>query len=64
MPQLSVVISEEIQQLLEEMAKATGITKSALAAEFVRKGCYEEASNQNKVAVFRERQKLVVGDRE
>jgi predicted DNA-binding protein len=53
MAQISVVISDETEKLLEDLAKATGLTKSSLAAEILRKGLYEEASNQTKVAIFR-----------
>ncbi len=53
MAQISVVISDETEKLLEDLAKATGLTKSSLAAEILRKGLYEEASNQTKVSIFR-----------
>lgn len=57
MAQISVVISDETEKLLGELAKVTGLTKSSLAAEIIRRGLYEEASNLNKVAIFRKQQK-------
>jgi predicted DNA-binding protein len=58
MAQISVTISDETEKLLEDLAKATGLTKSSLAAEILRRGLYEEASNQTKVSIFR-RQKPI-----
>jgi len=53
MAQISVTISDETDKLLTEMSEATGLTKSSLAAEILRRGLYEEASNQSVVAEFR-----------
>jgi predicted DNA-binding protein len=57
MGQISVTISEETEKLLEDLARATGLTKSSLASEIIRRGLYEEASNLNKVAIFRKQQR-------
>ena len=59
MAQISVTISDETEKLLEDLAKATGLTKSSLAAEILRRGLYDEASNQTKVSIFR-RQKPII----
>ena len=55
MAQISVVVSDETEKLLEEMAKATGLTKSSLAAEILRQGLYREAASLTTVAAFREK---------
>lgn len=54
MAQISVTISDETDKLLTEIAQATGLTKSSLAAEILRRGLYEEAEKQAKVANFRQ----------
>ncbi len=54
MAQISVTISDETDKLLSEIAQATGLTKSSLAAEILRRGLYEEAEKQAKVANFRQ----------
>ena len=54
MAQISVTISDETDKLLSEIAQATGLTKSSLAAEVLRRGLYEEAEKQSKVANFRQ----------
>lgn len=56
MAQISVTISDETERLLEEVAEATGLSKSSLAAEIIRDGLYQEASNLTKVAIFRRQQ--------
>jgi predicted transcriptional regulator len=53
MAQISVVISDEEFKILSELAKETGRSNSSLAAEWIRRGIYEEISNQNKVEVWR-----------
>lgn len=58
MAQISVTISDETEKLLEDLAKATGLTKSSLAAEILRRGLYDEASNQTKVAIFRKQREV------
>ncbi len=55
MAQVSVTISDETEKLLEEMAQATGLTKSSLASEILRQGLYREAANLATVANFREK---------
>jgi predicted DNA-binding protein len=55
MAQVSVTISDETEKLLEEMAQATGLTKSSLASEILRQGLYREAANLVTVANFREK---------
>lgn len=64
MGQISVTISDETEKLLEDLAKATGLTKSSLASEIIRRGLYEEASQLNKVAIFRKQQKEGLHDKE
>jgi predicted transcriptional regulator len=57
MAQVSVTISDETEKLLEEMAQATGLTKSSLASEILRQGLYREAQNMTVVANFRAKNK-------
>lgn len=64
MGQISVTISDETEKLLEDLAKATGLTKSSLASEIIRRGLYEEASQLNKVAIFRKQHKEGLHDKE
>ncbi len=64
MGQISVTISDETEKLLEDLAKVTGLTKSSLASEIIRRGLYEEASQLNKVAIFRKQQKEGLHDKE
>ena len=53
MAQFSVVISDEEFKLLTELAQQTGRSNSSLAAEWIRRGLYEEIENQNKAEVWR-----------
>jgi hypothetical protein len=53
MAQISVVISDEEFKILTELARETGRSNSSLAGEWIRKGMYDEISNQNKVEVWR-----------
>ncbi|NET62145.1 MAG: hypothetical protein F6K47_40360 [Symploca sp. SIO2E6] len=52
MPQVNISLSDEIHNLLVEMADLTGITKSSLAAEYVRRGLYEDAKSHKEVLLM------------
>jgi hypothetical protein len=49
MPQVNISLSDEIHDYLVEIAELTGITKSSLAAEYVRRGLYEDARNHKEL---------------
>lgn len=53
MAQFSVVISDEEFKLLADLAKVTGRSNSSLAAEWIRRGIYEEIGNQKQVEVWK-----------
>ena len=53
MPQVGVTISEELNQLIQELAEETGQSASSLMADFLKQGAYSEAEALNKVRVFR-----------
>jgi hypothetical protein len=49
MPQINISLSDEIHDYLVQIASLTGITKSSLAAEYVRRGLYEDARNHKEL---------------
>ncbi|NEO34411.1 MAG: hypothetical protein F6K36_29230 [Symploca sp. SIO3C6] len=49
MPQVNISLSTELHALLVELAKLTGLAKSGLAAEYVRRGIYEDAARHRQV---------------
>ncbi|HBK66774.1 MAG TPA: hypothetical protein DEA78_24710 [Cyanobacteria bacterium UBA11159] len=49
MPQINISLSDEIHDYLVQIANLTGITKSSLAAEYVRRGLYEDARNHKEL---------------
>lgn len=53
MPQVNISLSDEIHNYLVEIAELTGITKSSLAAEYVRRGLYEDARNHKELLLLR-----------
>jgi hypothetical protein len=53
MPQVNISLSDEIHNYLVEIAELTGITKSSLAAEYVRRGLYEDARNHKELLQLR-----------
>ena len=53
MPQVNISLSDEIHDHLVEIAELTGITKSGLAAEYVRRGLYEDARNHKELLQLR-----------
>ncbi|NET09103.1 MAG: ribbon-helix-helix domain-containing protein [Symploca sp. SIO2B6] len=52
MPQVTSSISEELNQLLNELAEETGIPKSSLIAEYIRRGVYQDVHSQAQVRQF------------
>lgn len=53
MAQVNTTISDKLNELLEELSELTGLSKSSLIAEYVRRGIYEDISNEAKLAEFR-----------
>lgn len=49
MPQVNISLSDEIHDYLVEIARLTGITKSGLAAEYVRRGLYQDARDHKEL---------------
>jgi predicted transcriptional regulator len=54
MAQVTSSISDELNQLLSELAEETGIPKSSLIAEYIRRGVYEDVRAQAEVRKFRQ----------
>jgi hypothetical protein len=46
MAQINTTISDEINELLTQMSEVTGISKSGLISEYVRRGLLEDAARQ------------------
>jgi hypothetical protein len=46
MAQINTTISEEMNELLTQMSEVTGISKSGLISEYVRRGLLEDAAKQ------------------
>lgn len=53
MPQVEVTISEELNQLIQDLAEETGQSGSSLMADFLKQGACSEAEGLNKMQVFR-----------
>jgi hypothetical protein len=53
MAQVNTTISEKLNELLDELSELTGLSKSSLIAEYVRRGVYQDISNEAKLAEFR-----------
>ena len=55
MAQVTSSISDELNQLLNELAEETGIPKSSLIAEYIRRGIYQDVTAQAEVRKYRQR---------
>lgn len=53
MPEISITVSEYTNNLLEELAKDAGQSKSSLASKCIELGLVEEIEGRNKVGVYR-----------
>lgn len=53
MAQVNTTISDKLSELLDELSTLTGISKSSLIAEYVRRGIYEDIGKEAKLAEFR-----------
>ncbi len=53
MPQVSVVVPDDIQELLTEVAKETGRSISSLCADYIEEGVYKHVEQLNKVEIWR-----------
>jgi hypothetical protein len=53
MAQVNTSISDKLNELLDELSDLTGISKSSLIAEYVRRGVYQDISNETKLAEFK-----------
>lgn len=54
MAQVTSSISDELNQLLSELAEETGIPKSSLIAEYIRRGVYQDVQSQAEVRKYRQ----------
>lgn len=54
MPQINVSVSEKIHEMLVRIANDTGITKSSLASEYIRRGIYQDIKDQREVNKYLE----------
>nr|MDZ8061276.1 hypothetical protein [Nostoc sp. EkiNYC01] len=57
MPKIDITISEDLKQLLEELAVDSGQTLSSLAADCLKTGAYSEVESRNKVEIYRKTRK-------
>jgi predicted transcriptional regulator len=55
MAKISTTISDDLHELLKELAQDTGQTVSALAADFIKQGAYTETEMRNKVEIYRDK---------
>ena len=46
MPQINVSVSDKVHEMLIKLANDTGITKSSLASEYIRRGVYQDIKDQ------------------
>jgi metal-responsive CopG/Arc/MetJ family transcriptional regulator len=53
MAQVNVTISDKLNEVLSELSELTGISKSSLIAEYVRRGIYQDVDSEAKLAEFR-----------
>jgi hypothetical protein len=53
MAQVNTTISDKLNELLDDLSSLTGISKSSLIAEYVRRGIYEDVGNEAKLAEFK-----------
>ena len=53
MAQVNTTISDKLNETLEKLSELTGLSKSSLIAEYVRRGIYEDISKEAKLAEFR-----------
>jgi hypothetical protein len=53
MAQVNVTISDKLNEILNELSELTGISKSSLIAEYVRRGIYQDVDSEAKLAEFR-----------
>ena len=57
MPEISITVSEYTNEVLEELAKDAGQSKSSLAAKCIELGLIQEVEGRNKVGVYRKLKK-------
>lgn len=53
MAQVNVTISDKLNEILGELSELTGMSKSSLIAEYVRRGIYQDVDSEAKLAEFR-----------
>lgn len=53
MTQVNTTISDNLNETLEELSRITGISKSSLIAEYVRRGIYADINKEAKLAESR-----------
>ncbi len=57
MAKIDITISDDLKQLLEELAFDSGQSLSSLAADCLKRGAYYEAESRNKIEIFRKTRK-------
>ncbi len=55
MAKVQATVSDDLLQLLQELAQDTGQSVSALAADFIKQGAYTETEMRNKVEIYRDK---------
>jgi hypothetical protein len=63
MPQINVTLSDEVADSLTEMSRLTGLTKSGLMAEYVRRGLHEDAEKEARMMEFKTLAKKIRGNK-
>lgn len=53
MAQVNVTISDKLNEVLNQLSELTGMSKSSLIAEYVRRGIYQDIDSEAKLAEFR-----------
>jgi predicted transcriptional regulator len=53
MAQISVIVPDDIQELLAEVAKETGRSVSSIASDYIEEGVYKHVEQLNKVEIWR-----------
>lgn len=53
MAQISVIVPDDIQELLAEVAKETGRSVSSICSDYIEEGVYKHVEQLNKVEIWR-----------
>lgn len=61
MAKVQVTVPDDLHQLLQELSHDTGQSVSALAADFIKQGAYNETEMRNKVEIYRDKRSKRLG---